>query len=145
MAISMSGRHRLTGGSLVDGRSGACFGQSTVEQYSAILSGDKPEFCVERKCGYIAGSDLDASGLATLPVALGKELIDQSIAGAEAPELRFDMEVINVAAQTTMLHGVAEGEYRMSARDLNAPAKRNRARGSTVAQETRLQPIDGPR
>jgi hypothetical protein len=92
----------------------AAFNHRTTQQHSAILCGYEPELCVERKCGCIAVSYLDVNELAASRPVLSKELAEQSIRSIFATEPRFDVQVINVAAQAAMLHGVADSEHRMS-------------------------------
>jgi hypothetical protein len=60
----------------------------------------KPKRSVQRKCSGVVLPDFDLQRLAATQVALGHQLAKQAATHPEAPMARFDIQIVNVAAQT---------------------------------------------
>src|SRR5438309_9792167 len=102
----------------------------------------EPELRVDTECGRVVVRDLDLNRLAPPCATLLEELVEQRTSDPSPPECGPNEQIINVAAETAIFHGVPEGEHRMPDRLLARACKPGAApsRGCQQGDEGRRRP-----
>ena len=90
---------------------GARLTERSAQQQSTIGDRFETKPAVGGKRGHIGLADLDVQGRTSAKPAVLDERLEQLGSDSPAPECWLDIEIIDVAPQSRVLHGVAHREY----------------------------------
>lgn len=91
-----------------------------MEQHTAVVKRAEAELTVEFDGWHISIPYLHVDRFATSTLTLIKEFGYESTRDPLPAELGFDEQVVDMTAQSSMLHGVAERQHRMSGSNVMA-------------------------